>query len=487
MTTGANKVQAAKTGDPQPRPRSARPRRGERIELTIDSFAQGGAGVARHDGYVVFVDGAYPGDTVAAEITKSKRDYGNARAVELISPGPDRVARRCDHEGDPCPGSPWQQLRYEAQVEHKQQLVGDALRRIGKLGDFELEPIVTADSIWRYRNKMEYSFGPTAGSPAIGRSEGDSIALGFHPRGQWRVVRNVRDCWLASERSNAIRNRVRDWCEAEGLRPFDRSEGAGFLRHLVVREGTVTGDLQVRLVTGRGDFRSDELCAAIAEVAPSAGVFWTRKSDTGDAAHGGLTTHLAGPEQLADEVAGLRFDISPEAFFQTNTVMADRLYSIAADYAQLEGRERVYDLYCGIGTLSLVLSLRAGEVWAVDIVEHAIADAIENARHNEIDNVNFFAGDMRNAVRPLAERAPHPDIVVVDPPRAGLSQKVVRRLAEVAPKRIVYVSCNPTTLAPNARQLVDSGYKLAKVRPVDMFPHTPHIESVALLERCGSE
>ena len=182
-------------------------------------------------------------------------------------------------------------------------------------------------------------------------------------------------------------------------------------------------------------------------------------------------------------MAGCDFEISPEAFFQTNTAMAERLYSIATDYAALSGRERVYDLYCGIGTLSLALSRRAGEVWAVDIVEEAIADAINNARLNEIENVNFFAGDVRSSVRPLLERAPRPDVVVVDPPRAGLSKKVVRRLIETAPARIVYVSCNPTTLAPNAQQLAEAGYRLVKVRPVDMFPHTPHIECVALLER----
>jgi 23S rRNA (uracil1939-C5)-methyltransferase len=192
---------------------------------------------------------------------------------------------------------------------------------------------------------------------------------------------------------------------------------------------------------------------------------------------------IAGPERLEEHIGSLRFSISPEAFFQTNSEMAERLYELAAGYAGLEGHERVFDIFCGIGTLSLLLALHSAEVWGVDIAEPAIADAIENARLNEIDNARFFAGDARHALRPLLEEAHRPDVVVVDPPRAGLSQKVVRRVLETQPKRIVYVSCNPTTLAPNARQMVDGGFELVKVRPVDMFPHTPHIECVALLER----
>jgi 23S rRNA (uracil1939-C5)-methyltransferase len=236
-------------------------------------------------------------------------------------------------------------------------------------------------------------------------------------------------------------------------------------------------------VTSEGELREAAFVESVRERFDRASVLWSRTSEVAEVSHGGDTAVLAGSEELEEELAGLRFRISPEAFFQTNTEMAERLYSLAAEYAGLRGTERVYDFYCGIGTLSLVLSLRAGEVWGVDVVERAIADAIGNAKRNEIDNVHFFAGDVREAIRPLAERAPRPDVVVVDPPRAGLSQKIVRRLLELHARRLVYVSCNPTTLAPNARQIVDAGYRLVKVRGVDMFPHTPHLECVALLER----
>jgi 23S rRNA (uracil1939-C5)-methyltransferase len=454
--------------------RPTRPRRGDLLELRIEGAAHGGAGVGRSERYVVFVDGAFPGELVRAEVLKSKRDYANAQVVEVLDPSPDRVAQRCDHDGQQCPGSPWQELRYERQLELKQELVADALRRIGRLDGFELEPIVPAVSPWRYRNKTEYSFG---------RGVDGRLTLGFHRRGHWEVVDHARDCLLASTQNNDVRNLIGDWCTQRRLQPLDRRTRAGFLRNLVVREGRRTGALQVRLVTAKGDFELEELALAVRSAHPEADVLWTKTDRLAEVTQGGITEVVAGAEVLHEELCGLGFRISAETFFQTNTETAELLYGVAADYAQLAGSERVYDLYCGIGTLSLVLALRAGEVWALDVVHDAIADAIENAQLNEIANVHFFAGDVRDALRPLVERAPRPDVAVVDPPRAGLSQKIVRRLIEANPARVVYVSCNATTLAPNARQLVDAGYKLVKVRAVDMFPHTPHIECVALLER----
>ena len=231
--------------------RAPRPHRGERLDLRVESIAQGGAGVARRDGYVVFVEGGFPGDRVSAEVTRAKRAYAHARAVEVLEPSPDRVPVRCDHEGGDCPGSPWQGLRYELQVETKERLVGEALSRLGGLEGFELEPIVPAADPWRYRNKLEYSFGE--------REETGELVLGFHARGRWDRIDDARDCVLASERNNAARNLVRDWCRAEGLSVFDRRAGAGFLRNLVVREGRRTGDMQLRLVTSPGDFRAQEL------------------------------------------------------------------------------------------------------------------------------------------------------------------------------------------------------------------------------------
>jgi 23S rRNA (uracil1939-C5)-methyltransferase len=413
----------------------------------------------------VFVQGGMPGDRVRALVGKSKRAYAEARAVEILKPSPDRIVPLADH-----PGAPWQVLPYERQLEIKHQQVAEALQRIGKLADVELEPIVPAVQQWRYRNKLEYSFGSEPG----GR-----LVCGFHAPGRWDEIVEVRDCLLASEAGNAAREQVAQWCRSEGLTAYDRRSGVGMLRNLVVREGRRTGQLQVRLVTSRGELDRDGFVAA---VSPGASVLWTQVDSVAETTVG-ATELLAGADRLDEEIGGMRLRVSPHAFLQTNTEMAERLYALAAEYAQLGSFERLYDLYCGIGTIGLLMAPRVAELWGLELVEEAIADAIANAKLNEIENAHFFAGDVRLALRELVGTAGRPDVLVVDPPRAGLSQKVVRRIVEAAPKRIVYVSCNPTTLAPNAAQLVEAGYELQRVRPVDMFPQTPHIECVAALVR----
>jgi 23S rRNA (uracil1939-C5)-methyltransferase len=447
---------------------STRPRRGQELELSVDSLAFGGAGVARLDGYVVFVSGAVPGDRVRAVVGKAKRGYAEARAVELIEAGPERIAPRADH-----PGAPWQVLPYERQLEVKEAQVDDALRRIGHLSDYTLEPIIPAVEPWRYRNKLEYSFG----ADPDGR-----LICGFHAPGRWDQIVEIHDCLLASDAANAARERVVTWCRATGLPAYDRTTGEGLLRNLVIREGRRTGQIQVRLVVADqgAEFDRDALIAA---VQPCEGLLITTIAGAGETTQGGETELLAGVDRLEEELGGMRMRISPQAFFQTNTEMAERLYGVAVDYARVSGQERAFDLYCGIGTIALLLAPRAAEVWGLEIVEAAIGDAIANARLNEVTNARFFAGDVRLAMRELVAEAGQPEVVLVDPPRAGLSQKVVRRIIEASPQRIVYVSCNPTTLAPNAAQLGEAGYRLRRVRPVDMFPQTPHIECVAELVR----
>jgi 23S rRNA (uracil1939-C5)-methyltransferase len=415
----------------------------------------------------VFVRGGVPGDRLRARIGKSKRSWAEADVVELLEPSPERVEPEAPH-----PGAPWQVLPYKRQLEEKEAQVREALERIGGFESPPVEPILPAVERLRYRNKLEYSFG---------NGDDGELVLGFHRAGRWDLIDDIEDDILASERVNEVRRAVRKWCREEGLDAWDRDDQLGLLRNLVVREGRRTGQVQARVVTSPGsDFRVDELAAAT----PADSFLWTRAEGVAETTRGGYTKAVKGPAFLEEELAGLRFRISPDAFFQTNTEMAERLYGAATELAGLSGREKVLDLFCGIGTISLALALDAAEVWGVELVEDAVADAIENAKLNGVDNARFFAGDVRLVMRELLERSGSPDVVVVDPPRAGLSQKVVRRIIEAEAKRIVYVSCNPTTLAPNARQLVDDGgYALKAVRPVDMFPQTPHIECVALLER----
>jgi 23S rRNA (uracil1939-C5)-methyltransferase len=500
---------------PAPPEGSPRPQRGDELELQIDSLAFGGEGVARlgNGGYVVFVAGAIPGDRVRAVVHKRKRSYAHARTVEVLEPSPERIAPTADH-----PGVPWQVIPYERQLEIKRGQVDEALRRIGHLDGFELQEIVPALERWRYRNKLEYSFGE-GGDPAS-----PELVCGFHvPAGGNRVA-SIEDCLLASERGNLARVAALRWCREQGLTAWergraergdggsdsDRSErgarreragraargertgpapdGRARLRNLVVREGRRTGRLQVRVVTTEGELDAGSLAAALSAALGESlsGVLWTRTRSLAETTAGGETELVWGEAELPERLGELDLLISSEAFFQTNTEMAELLYGVVAEYAALEGWERVYDLYSGIGTIALTLAPRAGELWGIELVEQAVADAIAGARRNEIAGAHFFAGDTRTALPELLERAGRPDVLVVDPPRAGLSKKVVHRIIDAAPKRIVYVSCNPTTLAPNAAELVEAGWVLRKVRPVDMFPQTHHIECVALLERVHS-
>lgn len=511
-----------------------RPERGQEIEVTIDSLAYGGEGVARlgDQGYVVFVAGAIPGDRVRALVHKRKRAYAHARAVEILEPSPERIEPRADH-----PGVPWQVLPYERQLQVKQAQVDEALRRIGRLDAYELEEIVPAVQQWRYRNKLEYSFGRGAageGRGAAGEGRGGEhgrgggggeLICGFHAPAGWNRVVAIEDCLLASELGNRARAIALEWAREQGLSPWERAigrppeaereagsgtppkagggragldadartgpgpDGRARLRNLVVREGRHTGRLQVRLVSTPGELEIDSLAQALVEQLGQeaiSGVIWTRSRSLAESTGGGESELVWGEAQLPERLGELELRISPQAFFQTNTEMAEVLYGIAASQAGLEGYERVYDLYCGTGTIALTLAARAGELWGIEVLPEAVADATAAARRNGIGNARFLLGDARLALPELLRQAGRPDVVVLDPPRAGLSQKVVRRVIEAQPKRIVYVSCNPTTLAPNAAQLSEAGWRLRTVQPVDMFPQTHHVECVALLDRRAS-
>ena len=448
--------------------------RNDELELTIDSLAYGGNGVARLNGFVVFVRRGLPGDTVRARVTKVKRGWAEATATEVLAPSPQRVDAPCRHFHEGCGGCRFQDLAYEAQAAAKGAQVRDALVRIGGVADAPLEPILPAESQFHYRNKLEYSFTETA----------RGAALGFHRAGRWDEVLEVERCWLTTDLGNAIRDTVRDWAQEEGLPAFDQEAQTGYLRHLVVREGRNTGQALVQLVTAPGDLQgADRLVAALRQFPEVRSIHWAVNDSPAEVTN--LPTNvLWGEEAIEEELLGLRYRVRPGAFLQTNTAMAERLYELAIEYADLTGGENVYDLYCGIGTIGLSMASRALTIWGVEASEESVACAIENTSLNHITNAAFFAGEVGRSLEELADRAGKPDVAVVDPPRAGLSGKALRRLARLEAPRLVYVSCNPTTLAGNVKELVGQwGYRLERVRPVDMFPHTPHVESVALLTR----
>ena len=447
--------------------------KGDKLELTIDSLAYGGNGVARLNGFVVFVRRGLPGDTVRAQVTKVKRGFAEAIATGVVTPGAQRVEAPCAHYPS-CGGCRFQDLAYEAQVAAKHDQVRDALVRIGRVADPPLERILPAESQFHYRNKLEYSFTDTP----------QGAALGFHRAGRWDEVLQVDRCWLTTDAGNAIREIVREWAQEEGLPAYNQETQTGYLRHLVVREGRNTGQALVQLVTAPGDLQGDDrLVAALRAVPEVRSIHWAVNDSPAEVTN--LPTNLLwGEEAIEEELLGLRFRIRPNAFLQTNTAMAERLYELAIEYAGLTGNETVYDLYCGTGTIALAMAGRALTVWGVEVSEESVACAIENAALNNVTNAAFFAGEVGSSLEDLVGRAGKPDVVVVDPPRAGLMPKALRGLGRLEAPKIVYVSCNPTTLAGNVKDLTTEwGYLLVRVRPVDMFPHTPHVESVSLLTR----
>jgi 23S rRNA (uracil1939-C5)-methyltransferase len=447
--------------------------KGEELELDVESLAFGGNGVARLNGFVVFVRRGLPGDRVRARITKVKRSHAEALATEVLSPGAGRVEAPCAHF-PACGGCRFQDLAYEAQLAQKSTQARDAFQRLAGIPEPPLEPIVPCQpEIFHYRNKLEYSFTKTPEGPA----------LGFHAAGRWDEVLEIDRCWLTDDLGNAIRDAVRDWAREEGLEAYSQEDGTGYLRHLVVREGRNTGQALVQLVTAPGErFEQGYLVDVLRRLPEVRSIHWAVNDSPAEVTN--LPTKLLwGQEWIEEELCGLRFRVRPNAFLQTNTAMAERLYGLAGEAAALTGGETVWDLYCGIGTIGLTLARDALTVWGIEVSEESVACALENAELNGITNAAFFAGNVGQSVDELLERSGPPDVVVVDPPRAGLAGKALRGVGRIGAQRLVYVSCNPTTLAGDVKALREDGYELVRATPVDMFPHTPHVECVALLER----
>jgi 23S rRNA (uracil1939-C5)-methyltransferase len=445
----------------------------QELELTVDSLAYGGNGVARLNGFVVFVRRGLPGDRVRARVTKVKRNHAEALATEILEAGAARVDAPCAHY-PACGGCRFQDLAYEAQLAAKSGQIRDAFTRLGGLPDPPLEEIVPAASVFHYRNKLEYSF----------TQDEDGPTLGFHRAGRWDEVLEIEQCWLTTDLGNAVRNAVRDWAREEKLEAYDQEAQTGYLRHLVYREGRNTGQVLVQLVTAPGErFETGYFAEVLRRFPEVRSVHWAINDTPAEVTN--LPTKLLwGEDSIEEELCGLRFRVSPNAFLQTNTEMAEVLYGIAREFAGLTGKETVWDLYCGIGTIGLTLAADALTVWGIEVSEESVARALENAELNGVTNAAFFAGNVGQAIEELRERSGPPDVVVVDPPRAGLAGKALRRLGRIGAPRIVYVSCNPTTLASDLKTLrEDWGYELLRARPVDMFPHTPHVECVALLEQ----
>ncbi len=445
------------------------------LEVEVGDLAFGGQGVARVDRFVVFCDDTAPGDRASVRVRKARRRFAEARLEEVLVPGPDRVDPPCPLVPR-CGGCRLQHVRDETVLAAKRDQIVEHLARIGHLDDIDVREPDPAIESFGYRNKMEYSAAPDG--------EG-GLALGFHERGRWDRIVDVDDCLIATPLGNALRESVRAWAEDEGVPPYDQRAQAGVLRHVVVRVGVNTDQALVNVVTTSG---ADEVVDALVERLRAAhpelvGLVHSINDGVSEITTGIPSRLVWGRDHIEERIGDVTLRLSANAFFQTNTRMAERLYERAAEAAGLTGDEVLFDLYAGAGSVGLVLAPRAAEVVAIELVEEAVRDAEANARANGLERYRAIAGDVRVVLRERGGELPRPDVAIVDPPRAGLSGGAVRRILELAPPVLVYISCHPATFADNARRFVDGGYRLEWVRPVDMFPQTPHIEAVARFVR----
>lgn len=458
-------------------------KRGQTLDMEIESVAFGGRGLTRIDGMAVFVDGAVPGDRVQARITRKKKQYAEARTLSLLRPSPDRVAAPCPYNGH-CGGCKWQFLRYDRQVAYKRQHVVEALAHIAGLTDVPVHPTVEADPIFGYRNKMEFSCADRRWllPSELGREDlRTDFALGLHVPGTFHKVLDISACLLQPETGNTILGIVREAMIASGAPAYGLRSHEGFWRFLVLRHGVAEDRWMVNLVTSAEDRAvvdpiARQLMASGPTVASVVNHITSRKAGV---AIGEREVHLAGDRSLRERIGPYTFEISAASFFQTNTRGAANLYEVTRRLARLTGGETVVDLYCGTGTIGIFLSDRASRVLGLEVVDRAVADAEKNARNNGVVNCRFLAGDVRTTLSAVEEP---PDVMVIDPPRDGMHKDVVAGVMALAPRRIVYVSCNPATQARDIAVLAEA-YRVAEVQPVDLFPHTWHIESVARLER----
>jgi 23S rRNA (uracil1939-C5)-methyltransferase len=486
----------------QPAERGPKLQKNQLVELTVANLAFGGAGIAKLGEFVVFVTGAVPGDVVRARITKQKKRYAEARAEEIITPSPDRIPHRCPSFGS-CGGCVWQGLGYDVQLEYKTRQVRESLEHLGGLRDFELLPIAGMPDPWRYRNRADFSIG-TAGGNAV---------IGFRPPGRWDLVLPISECHLLDPGIEQARAEVEAWLREEGLPGWEPRRGEGFARHLLARSAQNGSELLLSLVHAPGELPdATRLIERLRSALPQlVGLVHAVNGGKAEISSGLGSETLWGRPYLLENVAGITLKVSVDAFFQTNTRMTDVLYGLAAREvigATGEGPAAlgaatgaaaapskdapdppvIWDLFSGVGSIGLSLARQAKAVLGIEAVPAAVEDAWENARLNSIENAHFLEGDVAKVLRAIAEGARElpeevakPDVIVVDPPRAGLTEKAISRIGEVAAPKIVYVSCNPATMGPNVARLRDYGYRLVRVTPVDMFPHTPHVECLGLL------
>jgi len=453
--------------------------------LVVTGYAAEGKCLAKHDGKVIFMENAVPGDIVTVRLIKNKKDWAEAQVIRITGYSAERIPPFCKHFGI-CGGCQWQMLPYEKQLEYKQDQVLQSLKRIGKLELPEIRPILGSERTRLYRNKLEYTFSnrryllrEELADPQISAIQD---AAGFHARGIFDKVVDVDTCYLQDEPTNGIRKEIKQWAIERGVSFYDIQRHEGFLRNVQIRLCR-TGDLMVNVVFGYADEPLQTiLLRRLRDQFPSiTTLLYTINPKWNDSLNGLEPVVFHGEGYVIEKLERFSFKIGPKSFFQTNTAQAERLYQVVRTFAALQGTETVYDLYCGTGSIGIFLSDQTKKLVGIELIPEAIADAKENALLNEVHHAAFFAGDVTTVCDDAFFKTHgRPDLIISDPPRAGMSDKLVAKLLEIAAEKIVYVSCNPATQARDLH-LLSEKYQISAVQPVDMFPHTLHIENVVAL------
>ena len=445
-------------------------------ELTIDIHDIGsqGEGIGRYEGYTLFVNNATIGDKVKIKVTKAKKNYGYGRIIEILDPSPYRVEPICKI-ADKCGGCSLQHLDYEKQLDYKQNKVISCLERIGKFDTsrIELEPIIGMEEPYYYRNKVQLP---------IGLDKEGHVVMGFYARRTHSII-DMDECYIQSEINNDIFDLVRTFIKDNNISIYDEKDHEGLVRHIVTRVGFTTGEIMVCLViNGKKLPHSEKLVKELIKVPGMTSIALNFNLDNTNVIMGEEGQTIWGQDHIIDYIGNVKYQISPTSFYQVNPIQTKIIYEKALEYADLNGSEVVWDLYCGIGTISLFMAQKAKMVYGVEIVEDAILDARRNAQINNIENTQFFVGPAEELLpMKYKEENIYADIIVVDPPRKGCEESLLNTIVDMSPKKVVYVSCDPATLSRDLNYLAGKGYELKKIQPVDQFPHTAHVEAVALL------
>lgn len=454
------------------------------VELSIDKVAFGGQGIARLDGFVVFVRGAIPGDRIMARVVKKRKGYAEAKITGLLEPSRDRIQAPCPYSGY-CGGCQWQNLKYERQLEYKKEHIKDSMARIGSLPQVLIHDLIPSEKRFEYRNKMEFSFSDRRWLPPPEyqdqQVENEEFGLGLHVPGTFYKVIDVDACLLQHDRGNGILQEVKKYVRDCGVPVYGLKSHEGFWRFLTLRYSTASDEWMVNIITSEEKRDVVEplvevLCSKMGNIKTVVNNINTRKASI---AVGEREIILTGEGFIEDRIGAFRFHISANSFFQTNSLGAEKLYNKVADYAELKGTEKVLDLYSGTGTIPIFLSNRVESVMGMEIAESAVLDARRNCRINDVHNCQFVLGDIREKLSTMKLK---PDVLIIDPPRAGMHKDVLAGVMELATDRVIYVSCNPATLARDVGHMIQD-YEVVEIQPVDMFPHTYHIEVVAKLIR----